>query len=307
MKPPAHVLVPIDFSETSLRALNYGLYFTDAFSAELTLIHVLIEPTDEHAVKDTEQRLEALIPDPVRSRTHVHATAVDCPLEDELLRLVGESAADLVVLGTRGLRPFKRFLLGSTTDRLLRLLPVPVVTVCKRDESGETVSGTRPEVRRILYPTDFSDSKEIALPLAIEFARRFEAELELVHVVEHLRRSPTSPPYTDEELAAEQRGLRRSAEDSLQRIASAASIADVTVTVTVLEGRRPHDAILAHIADGHIDLVVLSLHGMTQIERVLLGATAERIIRAAPVPILGVPSSASLSGAPGNSESTKQG
>jgi len=281
---PTHLLIPVDFSEASGRALEYGLFLADAFAAEVTLVHVVVLPAEESAGAEAEEKLASLLPGSFSGKVRLLAPVVASSVGEELLGSVRETSADLVVLGTRGLGPLKRFLLGSTTEHLLRVLPVPVMTVSRPD--GEEHPPSR--VTRILCPTDFSEPAGAALPAALDFARHFGARVEVVHVVEHPAGPMVAPPYGDRVIAGEPQEWIGQAEESLRQIVSALEAGEIAIDSTVLLG-RPWQALLNRAAETEADLIVMGLHGRSFLERTLLGATAERVIRQAPVPVLGIP------------------
>ncbi len=300
MNPIRKVLVPIDFSDASKRALDYGLNVAREFDGELVLLHVspkyldsrytmfipAVEEEFRH-LKDAERDMSALIPEEGRN-LQVRILATEGRPEEEILKLVDEEAIDLVVMGGHGRRRFKRWFLGSVTEHILRKIPVPVMSLSQVEQGVEPRLSEPLRFERILYPTDFSDCTEIALPMALGFTRRFRSELTLVHVVERLHRSPTSPSYTDEELEEERRSLVERAESALSGMAPADATPGVAVRKVVLEGKASQ-AILKYVEESGADLIVMSLHGMSFIERALLGATAERVVRASSVPVLSIP------------------
>src|SRR5207344_2353311 len=87
---------------------------------------------------------------------------------------------DLVVMGTHGRRGFERWIIGSTTERLIRRSPVPVLTL-----SAAARGGFR--FRRILVTTDFSRGTVNALDYAFSIARENRAGITLLHVLEETR------------------------------------------------------------------------------------------------------------------------
>jgi nucleotide-binding universal stress UspA family protein len=282
---PTHVLIPVDFSETSPQALDYGLSIAAAFSSRLTLVHVLVLPVEDGAERQARERLAALLPPSAQATSQILTPRVERRVEDELLRTVAEISADLVVLGTRGLGTFKRFLLGSTTEHLLRILPVPMLTVSHATPAHPSSS---PRIRRILCPTDFSDTAEGGVDMAIDYSRHFGAALELVHVVECATRPVVSYSIDEGDMPEHYRALLSAAAASLERIIERKDPSGVRVTSKALLGHS-WQAIMTRADEIHADLIVIALHGMSFVERALLGATAERIIRASKVPVLGVP------------------
>ena len=124
---------------------------------------------------------------------------------------------------------------------------------------------TRP-VQHILVATDFSESADAALEVAIQYARIFRARLHLVHV------------FAVGEL------------DVTQLLADAAARAEPDVPVSVAgTGGDPAEEILRYASRQPVDLIVVGTHGRTGVSRLLLGSVAERVVRGAGCPVLVVP------------------
>jgi universal stress protein A len=120
--------------------------------------------------------------------------------------------------------------------------------------------------RQILVATDFSDSAEAALDVAVDYARAFHARLHLLHVF----------------IGAEV--------DATQLLADAAAKAGPDVPVTIAGTRGdPAEEILGYAGRHTIDVIVVGTHGRTGVSRVLLGSVAERVVRGARCPVLVVP------------------
>lgn len=132
------------------------------------------------------------------------------------------------------------------------------------------------DIRRILFPTDFSECAQGALPHAIRFAELHEAHLHLLHV---LVLHETSAIETVEPFPGEE-----SARDTLESTAREPNGRRVTHDVTRAIAAAP--AILDY-ADAHdVDLIVIGSHGRRGIRRLLLGSVAEEVLREARCPVL---------------------
>jgi nucleotide-binding universal stress UspA family protein len=139
-------------------------------------------------------------------------------------------------------------------------------------------------VEKILIATDFSLSSERALAYAKALALRFGSMLELAHVFDPT--VVTSWESAEIEISPEER-LQMSERrlGDLERQILGAGI----VTRSVCRGaHRPAAALLQIVKDDHIDLVVAGTTSKTGIERVILGSTAEQLIRSADCPVLTV-------------------
>lgn len=142
-----------------------------------------------------------------------------------------------------------------------------------------------PAYHNILVPTDFSAEAERAMQAATELARQYDAELHLLHVVApqiYYTEIPDVmlPPLED--LTAV---MIQSAEKRLKKIAG--KLGDgLHIYRHVYEGQRAADIIVAAAAELEADLIVTGSHGNTGLMHVLLGSTAERVIREASCDVL---------------------
>jgi nucleotide-binding universal stress UspA family protein len=134
-----HVLVPTDFSEASERALVMAVELARAFDARLTLLHVWSIPNTGYAealswpVESMEIAARRALDDALVSARKLYAKAEALLREGNewktVLEVVDELGVDLVVMGTHGRRGLPRLVLGSVAEKVVRLCPVPVLTV----------------------------------------------------------------------------------------------------------------------------------------------------------------------------------
>jgi nucleotide-binding universal stress UspA family protein len=140
------------------------------------------------------------------------------------------------------------------------------------------------KIDRILCPVDFSDYSRRALHYAGAIARWHDASLHVVHVVEFP--APTLPFMAPVPLPPGEEMSARSA-DLLREFIDRAHV-QVPVQHDVLVG-SPVWTILDHAQELDADLIVLGTHGLTGVQRVFLGSTAERVLHRATCPVLTIP------------------
>jgi len=151
-------------------------------------------------------------------------------------------------------------------------------------------------VKKILCPTDFSEHSYKALKAAEELAKELSATLLLVHVVppvpvsSELQTGPSgySAPasaggFNITEYIKE---LKANAEKSLDDIVKNKIKEDIDVETVVLAEREESDEINKFAEDKDVNLIVISTHGRTGLERLVFGSVAEKIIRHARKPVL---------------------
>jgi nucleotide-binding universal stress UspA family protein len=139
MSPFKHILVPTDFSETSERSITAALDLAQAFDARVTLLHVWSLPSIGYAeglawpIDELQQAAREALAD-AQSRTAARYPKTESLLLQgnewkQILETVTKRSCDLVVMGTHGRRGLPRLLLGSVAEKVVRLCPVPVLTV----------------------------------------------------------------------------------------------------------------------------------------------------------------------------------
>jgi universal stress protein A len=157
-------------------------------------------------------------------------------------------------------------------------------------EQGARQAARAPfRLKRILVPIDFSPCARQALQFAVPFARQFEAKIVLVNVVEPLV-LPENLMLAVPELPEVGTTLVTAAQQRLDLLAEKELPAQHRLPSLVRVG-RPYNEIISVANEEDIDLIIISTHGYTGLKHVLLGSTAERVVRHAPCPVLTVRSS----------------
>jgi universal stress protein A len=138
-------------------------------------------------------------------------------------------------------------------------------------------------LKKILVPTDFSETSKKAVQYALRFAEQFGCEIALLYVVEPATPMIGAPlaiePTTDEdEFTMAQRDLTA-------LVAEARDNGACSVTSLVRIGHPPNEIAKA-ARDLDIDLIIIGTHGYTSWRHLCIGSTAERVVRTAPCPVL---------------------
>jgi len=140
-------------------------------------------------------------------------------------------------------------------------------------------------IRRILCPVDFSPASNHAVQYAAELARSYDASLKLLHVASPI--IPASYEYPIDTTALLQT-MQKASERQMQRLLAKTERSRVNVDGAVVTGD-----IIGQIKDEiestKPDLVVMGAHGKGLLDRIFLGSTAERVVRAALCPVMVIP------------------
>lgn len=142
------------------------------------------------------------------------------------------------------------------------------------------------KLKKILVPTDFSESARHALTYGISFAREYSAQLSLLHVVENLTVGYASDlfPVPMAEVFHEISGY---AKTELGKLGTVAREKKVEVVEQVVQG-KPSAEIMRFARENEVDMIVLGTHGKGMLDQALFGSTTERVVRRAPCPVLTV-------------------
>jgi nucleotide-binding universal stress UspA family protein len=290
------ILLARDFSSVSDRALRYAFDLAARTGATLHVLHAEVlrqsDRPDEHPTPTTD--LNALREDLKRTNTG-SADAIDAVEVVEVVRrdispgpaildYAGERDIDLIAMGTHGRRGPSRLLLGSVAEEVARRADQPVLTVRGKTENDRPVSvGT---LRRILVPIDFSDYSREALRTARDWAALYGASLDLLHVVEEdlhpafyvggVTSIYDAVPDLDDKVRAK-----------LQQFAEAVDDGDAPGAIrTHVRTGSVANGITTFVEEHDVDLVALSTHGRSGLERFFLGSVAEKVVRHVPCPVL---------------------
>ena len=144
-----NLLVPVDFSEPSKKALDYATLFARKLGARITLLSVIEDAPfaglEENPLAITSQELEAKVKASLaglgarlvgQERLEAVLVRAGQPFE-EIIKAARALKTDLIIIATHGYTGLRRVVLGSTAERVVRLAPCPVLTV-RRDEDSST-------------------------------------------------------------------------------------------------------------------------------------------------------------------------
>jgi len=137
-------------------------------------------------------------------------------------------------------------------------------------------------LRNILVPVDFSDCSLKAMHYASSFAKQFNAEVTLLHVVVGVPPPPQMMIIETETLTSKYR------EQAAKQLAEWRKeiISHGTVKAVVRAGVAAHQEIVTAAQECNTDLIVIGNHGRTGLARLFTGSTTERVVRYAPCPVL---------------------
>lgn len=301
-----NILVPIDFSEMSIQAIRPAKRLAQRFDAKIHLVHIYelyhpsryMAPTpplkpfvvisfEQYSTGELDRRLRAV------AKTHGLPSEGTCHVQSGASAFYGICAlardlpADLIVISTHGYSGLKHVFLGSTAERVVQHSPCPVFVARQRGRKSKTSPAFA--INTILVPVDFSRGSIEGLHYAMAFAPGVgsgSCRIILFHAV-HLA------PYTSGgfayDLSSLEEAARKDAEHQMQEFVRIAKLGRVKFETAITMG-APVPEICAFAQNNDVDLIITSTHGRTGLEHILIGSTAEHIVRHAYCSVLAVPS-----------------
>lgn len=266
-----NILFATDFSPASEAVLPYARAVARCYDAQLVIAHVVAPgviavepPVVVNMLELAQQQMEQLqISEQLDGIRHKEVVA-EGPIWETVNRLIEEHEIDLIIVGTHGRTGIKKFILGSTAEEIFRQAPCPVLTVGPEVTAQQRRS---PEIKTILFATDFSEDCPGSLKQAVSMAQHTNARLLLLTVAEQ--------PIHDPEAVIN--GLH----DKL-----ASLVAPGTAQIeTLVEFGRPADRILDVAQQFNVDMIVLGAHRPAMLTNRFMDI-AYKVACEAPCPVL---------------------
>ena len=290
------VLVPIDFSEHSENALVYASTFAQRFNSRLLLVHVVqsvsaaydfgrssvSEKLDQELRTFSERKLRDLATRIVNSSVEVECLICSGNPVEEIVNAAKQNAADIIITATHGRTGLKHVFLGSVTEGINRYAHCPVLVTRSKEKGTGAAPSADLDVHSVLVAVDFSDLSNLALSYAEAIVKKGGGSIVMVHV------APIHYPISEygvlecPQLDAE---VVEAGRKSLVELAEAESDENLPITCEVRQGKAGVE-ILEVATRRAVDLIVIGTRGLTGLKHVLLGSTAEYVVRHASCPVL---------------------
>lgn len=289
------IMCATDFSDFSNLSLTYGMALAEEFEAKLFVCHIVdISSAAMYGeamvdITQQQQRMEQY------AREQLEQLAAGYPIQweslvvtghpaEEICRMAKQKAVDLVVCATHGRAGLKRLILGSVAERLMRILPCPILIIRVLKPDLNLKKGL--SLKRILVGCDFSPDSSLAFMHGLSLAQEFQSELHLANVAElpvnreTVKNGRSTGDSNDQD-------LRHQLNQKLKNMVSDESCNWCTLKTTVLTD-QPHEALTAYAEKHDMDIIVLGVRGHGLVEKLFVGSTTDHVVRRASCPVLAV-------------------
>lgn len=277
------ILVPVDFSETSINALKLACQFALRADASIYLLHVnesvpYIIPVSEYAYtasaidieeydQELKKRIETLKAD-ILKEPQFKNLKIEAAIEAGLMVPVVKKAAedefaDLIIIGTMGASGWKEMLVGSNTERVIRHAPCPVLVIPAGIQELK--------IDRVLVPTTLKSDQLGVFKTVKAWQDLLGFDVEALYVGDPLNAS-----------------TRANVEAEKNRLIEATGLRHVYLHLKS-EAVKEEDAIRAYADEAEADLIIMGTHQRHGLSHLLFGSLTENTANHTHVPVLAVP------------------
>jgi nucleotide-binding universal stress UspA family protein len=281
-----NILLPFDGSEGAAAGLHHASEIAHWADATIHVLYVAdtahdsVTVVEGHAVDVLVQEGEGIVDEAAKTLDTLGVSYETDVVQGNPAPTIVDYAErydqELIVMPTHGREGVSRYLLGSVSEKVVRLSSVPVLSVRMRPDERLTFP-----YENVLVPTDGSSAATHAAGYLVEFAAALDATVHVLSVVADATLGPdvrsTGPGEETE----------RAATDAIETVVSEAEASGVDA-VKHLEHGSPAEAILDCIEANDIHAVGMGTAGRRGTDRILLGSVAEKTVRSAPVPVVTV-------------------
>lgn len=284
------ILFPIDFSDSCIGASRYVESFGGRFQSEVTFLHVVAQQdyfsgtpdfggiamveTYRAGVEAANHRMKAFLSEDFK-HLDVKRVVLEGDSALKTIEFATQEGMDLIMMPTHGLGPFRRFVLGSLTAKVLHDAPCPVWTGVHLEDAPplEKIS-----FEKVLCAVDLGEQSAPALRWAAGFAEEHGSELIVLHVVPAAETRPAK--YLDRDLVET---LSAEAKEEMEGLLKTLGIK----ARVEIRGGEPSKRAHALAEEEHADLMVIARGAVTEgLGR--LRTHSYSIIRSSPCPVVSV-------------------
>lgn len=272
------ILVPVDFSETGMLALEHASFMARLAKADLILLHVLpvseyhfeipepvmrIENHDE-VNRVVEQKLSELV-DNVRTNYGCVAKSLSArgKVAHEVMELAKEENVDLIIMGTHGASGFEEFFVGSNAHKVVTVAPCPVITV---QTHAKKLGFTN-----IIVPIDRTAHSREKVEIATTMANLFAAKLHIVGLLE----SEEEQEYDKLQIV-------------LDQVQHAVEKTGLPFSRTTVKGQNLAVEALKYGEKVNADLVIIMTEHESELNGIFMGARAKQIVNHSKIPVMSI-------------------
>jgi nucleotide-binding universal stress UspA family protein len=272
------ILIPMDFSETAMKAVDHAAFIAKAFKAEIILLHViekhwehfniiqpeLVVPQPSGLIPMVEKKLAQIASD-ISTKYGVKSITITSNgnIFSEIIAVSDEHHVDLIIMGTHGTKGVVEFFIGSNTYKIVTKSKCPVLSIQK---NAETVG-----FKNILLPIDNSLHSRQKVNHVIILAKAFEATIHIAGIA-------------DSDDASEMKKF----ELKIEQVENLIKKSNIKYTSNIVVDSNPLRVTNIYAKTVNADLIVIMTDQDEKITGNLLGTFAQQIVNHSLIPVMSI-------------------
>ncbi|MBA3648814.1 MAG: universal stress protein [Chitinophagales bacterium] len=274
------ILVPIDFSEISIKALEYAAVIARQANAEILLLHVyesysqntnldmvvdfpeIIEKGIQNKMSEIKEKNQYLKDITINSKVAVgkiHAQ-IECMARNENVKLIV-----MATHGVSGITNIDKYIIGSNAYRTIQSAPSPIITM--REEPWKK------SFKDILLPLDSTDESTEKLDIAIGWAKFFGSTIHLLAIT----------AFFEDML-----GSAKDVELKVLEVEIKLNQNNIPHTSHIVRNHAASQSVIDHAAKVNADLIIIVTGQESKWNEMLFGSSARNLISESTIPVLSV-------------------
>lgn len=266
-----NILVPTDFSEEAINALDTALEFNKINNCKITLLHVVDLPSPPSPVdmvgdyitqvpdtfylqqfmENSKEKMRMILKDPKFSSVGISEKVVLGNIYNSIELETVENRIDLIIMGSKGSSGIDEFLIGSNTEKVVRRVKCPVLTVKKKQPVFS--------LKDVVFATNLSEDQGIVLDKVKKIQALFGSTI-------HLLRVNTPDHFLDT------KSLNKQMTDFVQRYQLQ------NFTLNVYNSKNTEEGIINFAEQINANMIAMGTHGRTGISHLISGSIAEDVV-----------------------------
>ena len=273
------ILIPVDFSETALLALEHAVFMAKLNKAEITLLHVIESITFTSAITDSfvvgtefeasiekaaSEKLKTLAED-IRKKSGVTVKTVSKAgrIYMEVVNVAKEIDADLIIMGTHGVSGFREFLVGSNAYRVVSESPCPVISVQTHTK--------KIGFKNIVLPIDDTFHSRQKVRYAQEIADKYGAVIHILGLV-----------------TEEGKDFEKKFNLKVKQVEDYFTKHNVSHKTKIVHGNKIAKLCMEYANEVDADLIITMTEQEFDVSGIILGQAAQQIVNHSKIPVMSI-------------------
>lgn len=285
------ILLPLDGSELAESAVPYVRDLAGQLNAEVNMIHVSERQDLAHMYQIYLEHIKDNIRKEIKGfwgtdrEPRIKTEVIAGEPAKVIMEYTKQNSIDLVALTSCGTSGIRAWALGSVADKVVRSVEVPILLI--RVKEGRVVRDTG-IIKRVLVPLDSSEASKIAVPYAIDLAKRLNAGITLFSMAQtvYARNIDSMGVGVGVNWDSVDAATEKYTDDYLQSVEDEIKVQGVDVSHIAVLGIDAANEILELEKKLPADLIVMATRGRSTVARWAFGSVAEKVLRQGEGPLL---------------------